>query len=265
MDNTYIKSICSSEGFAVAEIIDTAQLLFDASFRPYCKENLCGQYGANYSCPPDCGSPEVLKQKVLQHNRTLVMQTVWLIPDLNDEAAISHARRTHNNNTLHVINRLNRDGFHGFMIGASGCLLCDPCKATQNQPCNFPELRYSCISAYCIHVKDMAEKCGMAYDYKDEMLSFFSMYVFDLPDRKDGNANMKNSSSFFRNYECSCFPCHAVEDPERFNCMFCYCPLYRMEDCGGDYKRTATGVKDCSDCTYPHKPENYQTIVDRLF
>jgi Zn-finger protein len=24
------------------------------------------------------------------------------------------------------------------------------------------------------------------------------------------------------------------------------------------------GVKDCSDCILPHKPENYQYIIDRL-
>ena len=46
------------EGFAAAEIVDTHEIVFDPSFRPYCEENLCGQYGANYSCPPDCGSPE---------------------------------------------------------------------------------------------------------------------------------------------------------------------------------------------------------------
>ena len=40
------------EGFAAAAIVDTAQIVFDPSFRPYCEENLCGQYGANYSCPP---------------------------------------------------------------------------------------------------------------------------------------------------------------------------------------------------------------------
>ena len=46
------------EGFSAAAVVDTADIVFDPSFRPYCEENLCGQYGANYSCPPDCGTPE---------------------------------------------------------------------------------------------------------------------------------------------------------------------------------------------------------------
>ena len=46
------------EGFSAAAVVDPADIVFDPSFRPYCEENLCGQYGANYSCPPDCGTPE---------------------------------------------------------------------------------------------------------------------------------------------------------------------------------------------------------------
>ena len=75
---------------------------------------------------------------------------------------------------------------------------------------------------------------------------------------------MKNCSSFFKNYECEYFPCHKVENSEDFNCLFCYCPLYPIEDCGGNHKLTDTGVKDCSECTLPHKAKNYQYIVDKL-
>ena len=64
------------EGFAAAAIVDTAQIVFDPSFRPYCEENLCGQYGANYSCPPDCGSPEEMKRRILAHKKALVLQTI---------------------------------------------------------------------------------------------------------------------------------------------------------------------------------------------
>ena len=48
------------EGFSAAAVVDTADIVFDPSFRPYCEENLCGQYGANYSCPPDCGGQGII-------------------------------------------------------------------------------------------------------------------------------------------------------------------------------------------------------------
>lgn len=75
---------------------------------------------------------------------------------------------------------------------------------------------------------------------------------------------MKNSSTFFRNRECEYFPCHRVEDDQNFNCLFCYCPLYLLEDCGGNYCFTENGVKDCSDCKLPHMAKNYEYIISKL-
>lgn len=75
---------------------------------------------------------------------------------------------------------------------------------------------------------------------------------------------MKPCASFFQNTACEYFPCHAVADGNRFNCLFCFCPLYPMADCGGPYVTLENGVKDCSACTLPHKTENYDYILRKL-
>ena len=70
---------------------------------------------------------------------------------------------------------------------------------------------------------------------------------------------------FFQHRECEYFPCHGGADPERFSCLFCYCPLYALGDkCGGNFRYTEAGIKDCSRCLRPHKRECYQDIVDRM-
>lgn len=179
MTNETMIQYAVEEGFAAAAIVDTCDIVFDPSFRPYCAENLCGQYGANYSCPPDCGSPEAMKQKVLAHKKALVLQTIWEISDYSDAPAIKQAKGTHNAAEIRLIQRLRAQGIGGFIVGASGCALCIPCAQTQGEPCRFPDLRYSCMSAYCIFVKKLADKCGMEYDCGDGLLAFFGMYVFD--------------------------------------------------------------------------------------
>jgi len=73
-----------------------------------------------------------------------------------------------------------------------------------------------------------------------------------------------NCSSFFANRECEYYPCHAIDDSEELNCLFCYCPLYTRDDCGGDFCITANGIKDCSACLVPHRRENYDEIIRRL-
>ena len=71
--------------------------------------------------------------------------------------------------------------------------------------------------------------------------------------------------SCFSNRECEYFPCHAGADPENFNCLFCYCPLYFSgRNCGGSFRYTASGIKDCTGCIKPHDPENYGYIIERF-
>ena len=70
---------------------------------------------------------------------------------------------------------------------------------------------------------------------------------------------------FFQHRQCEFFPCHETEDKENFNCLFCYCPLYALgEGCGGNFKITENGVKDCSDCMVPHKRGNYDYVCSRF-
>ena len=167
------------EGFSAAAIVDTDQIVFDPSFRPYCAENLCGQYGANYSCPPVCGSPEEMKNRILAHKKALVVQSAWEIQSFQDTETIAKAKKEHNAAQLRLAKKLEEAGHPGLMVGASGCALCKPCGLTKGEPCKFPRQRYSCMSAYCIYVKKLAESCEMKYDYENNILPFFGMYVFD--------------------------------------------------------------------------------------
>lgn len=73
---------------------------------------------------------------------------------------------------------------------------------------------------------------------------------------------MENSERFFANKECKYYPCHKMQ--EELNCLFCYCPLYSMENCPGkNYYKEKNGkkIKVCTDCSFPHKAENYDKVI----
>ncbi|RME69663.1 MAG: metal-binding protein [Nitrospirae bacterium] len=74
---------------------------------------------------------------------------------------------------------------------------------------------------------------------------------------------MANSFRYFKNKDCEFFPCHDT-DTEAFNCLFCFCPLYYSQ-CPGEPVFLAfngSKIKDCSNCDFPHRPENYETIIE---
>ena len=76
---------------------------------------------------------------------------------------------------------------------------------------------------------------------------------------------MDRHYAFFQNRACEFFPCHKGVKEEDFNCLFCYCPLYALgEGCGGAFRYTSKGVKNCEDCAFPHRRENYDVLLARF-
>lgn len=179
MTNQQLIDAALEEGFANAAIVDTDTIPFDFVFRQYCAENLCGQYGINHSCPPTCGDCETMKQRITSKKRAIVLQTIWEISDYTDTASIKEAKGMHNKTSIILMKKLREAGVNGFMVGASGCALCSPCTASSGEPCRFPDLQYSCMSAYCIFVSKLCEQCGLEYDCGAGLLAFFGMYVCD--------------------------------------------------------------------------------------
>lgn len=148
------EQIALDEGFLHARVIPAAQVPFEEGFRVYCEENLCGQYGVNYSCPPTCGSFQQMKDRVQSKTHALVVQSVWNIPDYTDKEDVRQAKYMHNTAMLRLVEQMRGAGRSCIMAGASGCSLCTPCAMGKGEPCRFPDKRYSCLSAYCVFVKE---------------------------------------------------------------------------------------------------------------
>jgi len=75
---------------------------------------------------------------------------------------------------------------------------------------------------------------------------------------------VSNSHRFFNNSACRYFPCHPTKNPDSFNCLFCYCPLYSFDEkCGGDYYYSGK-IKACDKCEAPHAPDYYDVIIRKL-
>ncbi len=74
----------------------------------------------------------------------------------------------------------------------------------------------------------------------------------------------RQKSCFMQNRECEYFPCHPTDDLDKFNCLFCYCPLYALGDkCGGNFTYTSKGVKSCKNCTIPHTYKGYDYVMSK--
>ncbi|MCX8085134.1 MAG: cysteine-rich small domain-containing protein [Calditerrivibrio sp.] len=68
------------------------------------------------------------------------------------------------------------------------------------------------------------------------------------------------SYKHFSNKQCEYYPCHNLQDQ---NCLFCFCPLYFFDDCGGNPKLT-NGIRDCSSCVKNHDEQSYDFVINKL-
>lgn len=173
MTDTEMIHLAGELGFSRCAVVETAAIPFEPSFRRYCEDNVCGKYGANYTCPPDCGTAEEMRLRVQAYRHALVLQSRWEIDGCSG-SQVKAAKAAHNRWTRELIDRA---GGVGLMAGASGCDLCAPCLRAADEACRFPALRFSCLSAYCIDVAKLAHQCGMEY-FSQDAVRFFSMYCF---------------------------------------------------------------------------------------
>lgn len=176
MDQALLE-LAKDEGFYAA-VIPAADVPVDPKFRQFCEQNLCGKYGANYSCPPDCGTVEELHQNILAEEKALVVSTIWDIESFDDKTAIQHAKKTHNAAVLRLMENVRKAGCAGFCTGYNGCPLCAPCKRKENLPCAHPDKRISCMSAYCIDVAKLAARCNLEFGWVAGKLFLFGMIAY---------------------------------------------------------------------------------------
>ena len=179
MDQTLI-AMAMANGFTHAEVLPVQELIFDSSFRKYCEENKCGNFGTNYACPPYCGTPEQMKERVMSYAHALVMMSRFDVENALDPAQVIPTKKLHMERTSSLVREAAglpscKDSM---LISGSPCMLCGECCMKRDLPCPHPEERYSCVSAYCLDVTALAKACGMEISWELNQISYFSMFLF---------------------------------------------------------------------------------------
>ena len=101
-------------GFSGAAVMDTKELVFVPEYRTFCEENLCGCYNVNPACPPESGTAEEMKQRALQYEKTLVLQTMQ--EDMHDSVQYKKDKLLQNKMTEELAEKMNKFKPEGLSI-----------------------------------------------------------------------------------------------------------------------------------------------------
>ena len=57
--------------------IDGGSILIDEKIREMCKQNVCGHYDRNWTCPPAVSSLDVIRQKLAEFKSSVIIYRVY--------------------------------------------------------------------------------------------------------------------------------------------------------------------------------------------
>lgn len=172
-----MRALAKADGFTNAAVVPVSKLVFEPELRKYCEENICGNYGKNYSCPPFCGTPEEMRKKTEKYSQAWVFQTIVNVGSWENHEKIKEVKADHNRRSRSLIGKLKEEGIDGLPMLAGPCGTCGKCAGYEGQACRYPEEVASCISAYCLKAEKMAEDAGIPYWCGEGVVAFFSLYL----------------------------------------------------------------------------------------
>lgn len=167
-------------GVLEACIISVSEIPFDPELRRACEANLCGNYGRNWTCPPDCGDVYELIERAKAYQFALVYQTVSTLEDSYDYEGMQEGLRRHTEITGELSKLINRQ-IQGtvLQLSAGGCKLCDKCAKIDSLPCRNPEKAVVSLEAYGIFVSGLAKTANMNYINGANTVTYFGAFLFN--------------------------------------------------------------------------------------
>jgi predicted metal-binding protein len=149
---------------------------FDPSLRESCKQNACGAYGANYSCPPFCGAIEALIAAVQQYQTLLLFSKFYPLTDSFDIEGMNQAQCDFQQD----FRKLVKDAHLAFPLeamlplAAGGCRQCPTCGAKAGFPCPHPETAFCSLESHGIFVSQTAQSAGLPYLHGRNTVTYFA-------------------------------------------------------------------------------------------
>ncbi len=169
-----------SLGAYKAAVIPVSDVTTERSFRTLCEQNVCGNYGKNWACPPDAGDIDELIGVLRSYEYIFVYQSVGVLEDSFDIEGMAEAAKNHRALIMNVIEQCNKLVFkRRLYLGAGGCTLCEVCAKRTNEKCRHPDRAVPSLEAYGVNVSLLAKAAGMKYINGQNTVTYFGAVLFD--------------------------------------------------------------------------------------
>jgi len=164
-----------------AAIVNVTDVKFDEAFRALCEKNVCGSYNQNWMCPPAVGTIKDLKERVLEFQQGLLLQTVHELKSSFDWKGMMAAAAKHTEIFRNILSSIERkfDLNKILPLNAGPCTFCAKCSFLEGEPCRFPDKALFSVEACGIDVFALEKSCGMPYYNGKDTVSYVGLILFN--------------------------------------------------------------------------------------
>ena len=162
-------------GFSEAMPLDISTLELRDDVRAMCADNKCGQYGINWTCPPNCGALDELKGGISAYKQGIIVQTFGELEDEFDYETTMEIFEKHQKTMMKFAKQLSASNSQVLALGAGACKVCKTCNYPE--PCRSPKSKISSMEAYGMLVSDICKKNGVEYYHGKNTQTFVGCYL----------------------------------------------------------------------------------------
>ena len=177
MDKEKLEQALSELPLYVYEFITPAELEFSDRIRWIC-EHECPMYGKSWACPPGVGTVAHCQKTCLSHKECLMISTITEVNDISDLQETLATRPAHEAITNQVRDLMRQQGIDPYILSTEACAECDRCAILDGQPCRMPERMHPCVESHGINILGLLEERGLAFQYGENVVTWFSLLFF---------------------------------------------------------------------------------------
>jgi predicted metal-binding protein len=147
--------------------------------RELCAQNLCGEYGVTWACPPGVGGEEECLKKMRTFSKAAVIIKKYEGLDLKNKELVKTIAAEYQDVSRRFSILLRKEGYNVLPLSDGGCSYCGECSYPDE--CRFPEQLVPSISSYGIPMDEYMSSQGIDFEFAEGTMTLYGIILYDEP------------------------------------------------------------------------------------
>lgn len=173
-----LKEVLSEiSNFETVKELPVKSIVTSHDLRKCCDANMCGKFGACWTCPPAIAPFEECVSKISEYDMGVLIHQSYELEDEYDYEGMFDAAKEFDLAFRTAYYKLREmKEFEGmYALSAGGCNICEKC-TYPDEPCRFPDKILSSLESHGIYVLDLAKKCDVKYRKSPKHIDYYGMF-----------------------------------------------------------------------------------------